>query len=95
MHGNFIRMHNFPSEPTVLRSFHGRGSVERGNGGLRAEALAAGIWSSEEGPFLNSNETGNRKRLTMAKKLAGMPAVTDVPSVAPMVRSRQVGPSTS
>lgn len=58
-----------------------------GNGGVRIEVLYAEIWLSEKEPFFNINETGSLESLTVAMKLSGMHAVTDVISVAVMVRT--------
>lgn len=58
-----------------------------GNGGWRVEALFAGIWLSDKEPFFNINGTGILGRPTVATRLAGMHAVTDVTSVAFMVRT--------
>lgn len=78
----------FPFEPESQGSSTYRWLCQgEGDERLKFEALSTGIWLSEEEPFLNISDTGSLERLTMAMRLAGMHAVTDVTSVASVVRT--------
>lgn len=76
----------FPSESPSLGPSTGRWLCQgEGDGGLRVEAVSAGIWWSEREPFLNISEAGSLERMAMAMWAAGMHAAIDVTPGASVV----------